>query len=55
MLILIIGFCMLLALFTAVYLGFKSQYNASEGQLALFVLLTLFLGIAFIIYGLLHL
>ncbi|MDR1997084.1 MAG: hypothetical protein LBQ83_02005 [Candidatus Margulisbacteria bacterium] len=52
MLILLIGICMSLGLWSAVYLGFKEKYNANEGTLALLVLEILFLSLGLVIYGL---
>ncbi|MDR2431687.1 MAG: hypothetical protein LBD99_05485 [Candidatus Margulisbacteria bacterium] len=52
MLVLVIGICMSLGLWSAVYLGFKEKYSASEGTLALLVLEILFLSSGLIIYGL---
>ena len=51
MLILIVGICMSLGLWSAVYLGFKEKYNASEGTLALLVLEIFFLSIGLTAYG----
>lgn len=52
MLVLIIGICMSLGLWTGVYLGFKEKYNASEGTLALLVLEVLFISLGLTFYGL---
>ncbi len=54
MLILVIGVAMLLALFVGVYFGFRHQYTAAEGTLALLLLEVLFLGIALTLYGILQ-
>jgi hypothetical protein len=43
---------MLLSLVVGVFIAFGEKYNASEATCALLVLNTLFLGLAFIIYGL---
>jgi hypothetical protein len=51
MLALFIGSAMLLALLIGVYFGFKHQYTAAEGTLALLLLEVLFIGIALVIYG----
>jgi hypothetical protein len=55
MLALFIGVAMLLALLVGVYFGFKHQYTAAEGTLALLLLEVLFTGVALVLYGLLHL
>jgi hypothetical protein len=52
MLILIIGVCMLLSLLVGAYIAVGEKYNASEATCALLVLNSLFLGLAFVIYGL---
>ena len=54
MLILVIGVAMLMALFVGVYVGFRHQYTAAEGTLALLLLEVLFLGIALTLYGILQ-
>jgi hypothetical protein len=51
-LILIIGAGMLLSLLMGAYIAIGEKYNASEATCALLVLNTLFLGLAFVIYGL---
>ena len=52
MLVLVIGSAMFLALAIGVYIGFKEQYSAMEGTLALLVLETFFVSVGLIIYGL---
>jgi len=54
MLVLIIGVCMFLGLALAVYLGFRDQYTASEGFLALLVLEVFFVSIGLVVYGLIQ-
>lgn len=46
-----IGVAMMLGFIVALYLGFKEQYNANEGTLALLVLETFFISLSLIIYG----
>jgi len=53
MLVLLIGASMLLSLVVGVYIAFGEKYNASEATCALLVLNTFFLGIAFVVLGLL--
>jgi len=55
MLALIIGIAMLFGIFVGVYFGFRHQYSAAEGTLALLLLETLFIGIGLIIFGVLQL
>jgi len=49
--ILTLGISMMIGFIIAVYLGFKEQYNANEGTLALLVLETFFISLGLIIYG----
>ena len=51
MLSIIMGSAMMISLIIAVYLGFKEQYNATEGTLAMIVLLTFFCSIGLVING----
>lgn len=52
MLALFIGIPMLLGIVVGVYFGFRHQYSAAEGTLALLLLEVLFIGISLTIYGL---
>lgn len=49
-----IGISMMLGFIVALYLGFKEQYNANEGTLAILVLETFFISLGLIIYGILQ-
>ena len=51
MIFLLLGVSLLVAIFTAVYLGMRNSYTATEGLLALVLLQSLFLGIIFTVYG----
>ena len=55
MLALIIGVAMLFGIVVGVYFGFRHQYTATEGTLALLLLEVLFIGIGLTIYGILQL
>ncbi len=54
MLSLLVGSAMLLGLFIGVYFGFRHQYTAAEGTLALLLLEVLFIGIALVAYGIIQ-
>jgi len=51
MIILISGICLLFGLFSAIWLGLKHRYTATEGLLALLVFEIFFFGVAFTAYG----
>lgn len=50
-----LGISMMIGFVIAVYLGFKEQYNANEGTLAILVLETFFISLGLIIYGIIQL
>jgi hypothetical protein len=52
MLLLIIGAAMLLGIAIGVYFGFRHQYSATEGTLALLLLEFFFVGLGLLGYGL---
>lgn len=51
MIFLLIGFALLLAIAVAVFVGMRNSYTASEGLLAIVLLIALFLGTVFFFYG----
>ncbi|MFC1517630.1 hypothetical protein ACFL5G_03630 [Candidatus Margulisiibacteriota bacterium] len=55
MLVLILGVAMLLGVLVGVYYGFRHQYTATEGTLALLLLEVLFIGIGLTVYGIMQL